>query len=197
MTVGLVYTEVDCIGDVKADLTMIKTCLVQEIPSVGPVQIDLNGHVETAITNQAGGSFLTAITSEIKLLRAETQELRAETKELREESRSQKEEIRDLQGQVTVLRPLGSTAIGIRKRWFGVFCRHRRRGGKTNQAVINYGNKLAHSGDIITDLYLLENNHMHYFHAFKILYGVNWHLAKTLVSMFILQVITFRWLVLY
>jgi len=190
MVVGLIYTEIDGSGDPKGDLATIKTTFVQEIPSVGPVQIDLNGHVETTFTNQAGGSFLKAITSEI-------QQLRAETKELREESRSQKEEIRDLRGEVTVLHPLRDSAIGIRKRWFGVFCKHRRRGGKANQAVINRGNKIAHSGDITTDVYLLENGHMHYFHAFNVLYGVDWHLAKTLISMFILQVITFHWLVLY
>jgi len=57
--------------------------------------------------------------------------------------------------------------------------------------------KIAQSGDITTDVYLLENGHIHYFHAFNVLYGVDWHLAKTLISMFILQVITFHWLVLY
>jgi len=232
MVVGLVYTEIDGSGDPKGDLATIKTCFVQEIPSVGPVQIDLNGHVETTFTNQAGGSFLKAITSEIQQLRAETKKFHQESRsqkdeirdlheesrfqkeeirdlhkesrsqkeeirDLREESTSQKEEIRDLQEEVTVLHPLRDSAIGIRKRWFGVFCKHRRRGGKANQAVIDRGNKIAHSGDITTDVYLLENGHMHYFHAFNVLYGVDWHLAKTLISMFILQVITFHWLVLY
>ena len=190
MVVGLVYAEIEGSGDPKGDFATIKACLVQEIPLVEPVQVHLNGHVETAITNQAGGSFLKAITSEI-------QQLRAETKELRDESVSQKKEIRELQGELTVLHPLKDQAIGIRKRWFGVFCKRRRRGGKRNQEVIDHGNQIAHSGDVCTDIYLLGHGHMHYFYAFEVLYGVNWLLAKTLISTFILQVITFHWLVLY
>ena len=92
MVVGLVYTEIDRSCDPKGDLLMFNTCFVPEIPSVGPVQIALNSYLETTFTNQAGGSFLKAITSEIQNVTST-----AETKGLHQESRSQKEEIRDLQ----------------------------------------------------------------------------------------------------
>ncbi|KAG0643724.1 hypothetical protein HOY80DRAFT_1133629 [Tuber brumale] len=174
MVVGLVYQDVDGFSDPRGDLAMIKMCLAEEFSSVVPVQIGSYSHAETAYTNEAGGSFLRSIRSEIqqlsaetkdlraenKDLRAETKALRAENKDLRKESGCQKEELNRLRGEMTVLRPLRDNAICIRKRFFAI----------------------AHSGDVITDVYLLEKGYMHCFEAFKILYGMDLKLAKALIE---------------
>jgi len=90
---GLVYCEVPKNGDSKEELEMVKGSLTEAIPSISRVQIGSYSRPETAYPNEAGGSILSSL-------------------------RRMEKDISKLQEEVTVLRPLQATAVGIRKRFF-------------------------------------------------------------------------------
>ncbi|PUU74052.1 hypothetical protein B9Z19DRAFT_487094 [Tuber borchii] len=88
------------------------------------------------------------------------------------------------QDELNALRPLKDTAIGIRERFLAGFLEGQAAGQIIlgNRAVIEIGNKIAHEGDIVTDISLLKNRMIGYPTAFRRLYGLRWEDAITLLA---------------
>jgi len=154
---GLVYCEVSKNGDSEEELEMVEGSLTEAIPSISRVQIGCCSRPETAYANEAGGSILRSL-------------------------RRMEKDISKLQEEVTVLRPLQATAVGIRKRFFAVYLRREQTGAIGTSTTIREGNDIAHAGDVITDICLLKNGLIEYHRTFTLLYGLTWRTAIELIG---------------
>jgi len=88
-----------------------------------------------------------------------------------------------LREEVTILRPLKESAVAIRKRFFAFYLREKESGRAGKDPVIEEGNKVAHDGDVITDICLIKNCLMDYKKEFNTLYGLDWESARELSGM--------------
>ncbi|PUU77506.1 hypothetical protein B9Z19DRAFT_1128249 [Tuber borchii] len=59
--------------------------------------------------------------------------------------------------ELGILRPLKPKAIGIRERFFATFLKSIFQTRMGDTSVIEVGNRIAHEGDVVTDVCLLEN----------------------------------------
>ena len=75
--------------------------------------------------------------------------------QLREETSKMKEE-------VASLLPLRKIAVGIRERFFAYYRRKEKLGRIGVRLTIERGNKMAHDGDVVTDVCLFESGQMAY-----------------------------------
>jgi len=91
----------------------------------------------------------------------------------------------DQERELTMLRPVKDTAIGIRDRFFATILQSRAQGHIIlgNDSVIQIGNQKAYEGDVETDICLLEHDMIRYPTAFRQLYGLTWTEAKSLLGM--------------
>ncbi|PUU81697.1 hypothetical protein B9Z19DRAFT_1076464 [Tuber borchii] len=162
MVVALVYNEFDGCSDTRKDLSIAKQNSTQAIRSMVPVQIGTSGHVETAYANPDRGSFLKSVRE----------------MERNMEKMMARQEV--MERELTVLRPIKATAIGIRDRFFASFLESKA-SAIGNLAVIEEVNKLAHEGDVVTDVCLLKNGMIRYPGTFRRLYGLHWEDASSLL----------------
>jgi len=99
-----------------------------------------------------------------------------------------------MEDQVAILRPLKGTAIAIRERFFATFLKSVASArGIGNIDAIETGNKAAHEGDIITDIFLLESGLINYPTTFRRLYGFNLQETKGLLGMSLDLFVSLRW----
>ena len=121
-----------------------------------------------------------------KTFREETEQLVREgiervTKTLREEA---ERETKALKEELVLLRPLRETAVDIRRRFFAVF--HRPRvPAPGDLTTISFGNRAAHSGDLITDVMLFRHQLIDCDETFKEIYGMDWRETDHLLGMFL------------
>jgi len=167
MVLRLVYTDYDGNSDPMKELAIVKRNLVQAIPSVAPVRIGPLSNPETGYANPGGSPFLLSI---------RTMETKIEQLIARTES---------LQRQITVLRPLLYTAVGIPDISPTTFLKSMVLTNIGNPSAIKVGNEKAHDGDVVTDVCLLWNGLITDPDTFRRFYGLHCEEAKSLLSMVI------------
>ncbi|KAG0637169.1 hypothetical protein HOY80DRAFT_296330 [Tuber brumale] len=171
MVVGSVCSEFGGCGDSRNELAIAKKNSLQAIPSIAPVQIGPWCHPETAYANPDGASFLKSV----RMMEMNIEKLIPRMEALEQKSINQEREL-------TLLRPLKATAIGIRDRFFATFLKSMSSANIGNLSVIAEGNKNAHEGDVITDICLLQNGMISYPATFRRLYGLHWEEANSLLT---------------
>jgi len=90
-----------------------------------------------------------------------------------------------LRKQITVLRSLLYTAVGIPHIFPATFLKSMILTNIGNPSAIKVGNEKAHGGDVITDVCLLRNGLITYPDTFRRFYGLHCEEAKSLLSMLI------------
>jgi len=120
------------------DPAMVERNLVQAIPSVVPVRIGRSSNPEIAYANTGGSPFLRSI---------RTMETKIEQLIARVES---------LQKQITVLRPLLYTAVGIPDIFPATFLKSMILTNIGNHSTIKVGNEKEHGDDVVTDICPLQ-----------------------------------------
>jgi len=85
--------------------------------------------------------------------------------------------------EVMMLRPLKTTAIDIRQRFFATFRRGQHSREVDDHLIIDCGNLQAHAGDVVLDVCLFRNHEICSEETFSILYGVSWLQAEQLLGM--------------
>ncbi|KAG0123314.1 hypothetical protein HOY82DRAFT_619332 [Tuber indicum] len=149
---------------------MAKENSMRAILSIAPVLIGPWSQPETVYANPDGGSFLKSVrTMEMNIVK-----LIARTEALEQKSINQEYEL-------TVLRPLKASAISIRDRFFAKFLESKASSNIGNLSAISAGNKIAHEGDVVTDICLLRNGMISYPDTFRRLYSLLWEEADSLL----------------
>lgn len=164
MVTGLVVSEVEGCSDRRRERFRVKMSLAHGSRSITRVAKRTSTRPNTTYANSAGRSLLRSI----EKMQTEIRENKAHTMALKEE--------------LKWLRPLRSTSIDIRSRFFAIF----RRGGETDPDdpwIIKFGNEAAHSGDVETDVSLFRHNFLDFEETFKKVYGLDWGEAEGFLGM--------------
>ncbi|KAG0137549.1 hypothetical protein HOY82DRAFT_649285 [Tuber indicum] len=137
---------------------MAKENSIRAIPSIAPIQIGPWSHPETVYANPDGGSFLKSVhTMEMNI-----EKLIAKTEALDQKSKALEQRSIDQELELIFLESKASSNIG-------------------NLSTISEGNKIAHEGDVVTDICLLRNGMISYPDTFCRLYGLHWEEADSLL----------------
>jgi len=158
------------------ELAAAKKGLTDEIQSVSRVQIRTSTTPQDAYANGPGASLLQSFHDRFEKLEQQGMEQREKVAVLEKEGVTLKEKI-------TVLWYLKDSAVAIRKRFFATYDRKQDQVQNSKDPAIGQGNKVAHDGDVITDVCLIENDLMDYKDTFTALYGLDWESAKELSGM--------------
>ena len=179
MISSLVFCDTKTDPDPERELAAAKKGLTDGILSVSRVQVRTSAGPKEAYANEHGASLLELVDemrTQIKTLEQQVMEQREKMTVLEGEGMTQKEKI-------TVLWHLKDSAVAIRKRFFAVYSYKLKPGQISKDPVIKEGNQVAHDGDVITDICLMENGLMDDKETFTALYGLKWERAKELSGM--------------
>lgn len=155
---------------------MVVKSLEEAIPTVTLKQESHpDNQTQAVYANDQGNTLLQSIeqlrkeTSEMKEELVLLRPLRKETQQLEEEVASLlplRKETKQLKEEVASLLPFRRMTVGIRERFFAYYRRKEKLGGVGIRLTIETGNKMAHDGDVVTDVCLFESGQMIYYGTF-------------------------------
>jgi len=158
MVSATIYCEIAGSPHLRTELKMIQKVLSEAVPTIKRETIGPYTSPQSIYGNEARVSLLQSVLK----TKSEVKQLRAETRELARKLDQQAEEIKQLQKTKTLLQPLQGTALAIRRRFFATFRRVEHLGGSGLVSTILGGNKVAHDGDVVTDICLFRNGLIDY-----------------------------------
>lgn len=136
---------------------------------------------ETTYVNGGGRSLLATLQrleKRVSGLENRVGELIEANNGLRAEANVRQDELIVHREELMVLRPLRHVAVAIRKRFFSNFRSDNEVGGIGLPADNHAGNRIAHRGDVITDVLLFKKGLIDDNDSFKPLYGMDWPAAE-------------------
>lgn len=164
-------TPIAILIPVKNSLRLRKVSLIQS-NLYHELQVRTYAHPQRAYANEPSFSILKSI----KAMEARLQML---------EEKIRGQEWIAIRDEITILRPLRDTAVGMRKEFFATFLRDQQSDTIGNPAAVREGDQIAHVGDVVTDICIIKNGLMDYKEAFRALYGLNWQMAQELIGTYI------------